>query len=243
LGPLIIVLPPHFPPLRIAAGTSPLPTEGHSVMNDSAKPPGGLSRRGFLTGSGLAAAAATGLAPLPEALSQVGDAGDSTAVGPGPVPIALTVNGQKLTTKVEPRVTLLDALRNQLDVTGCKRVCDRGTCGACTVIMGGKTVYACSILAIDAQGKAIETIEGLGTGANMHPVSRAFVDNDAQQCGYCTPGFVMACTGFLKENPNPTEAQVNHGLGGNLCRCGTYMGIRKAVLQAAAAMKGGKTNG
>jgi xanthine dehydrogenase YagT iron-sulfur-binding subunit len=140
-------------------------------------------------------------------------------------------------------VTLIDALRNYLDITGSKKVCDRGTCGACTVIMGGKTVYACSILAVDAVGKNIETIEGLATGNNLHPVSRAFWDNDAQQCGYCTPGFVMACKGFLDEHPNPTEADINHGLGGNLCRCGTYMGIRKAVLQAAKEMKGGKSNG
>ena len=103
-----------------------------------------------------------------------------------------------------------------------------------------QAVYSCTVLAIDAQGKDIETIEGLATGNNMHPVSKAFVDNDAQQCGYCTPGFVMACKGFLDEHPNPTEADVNHGLGGNLCRCGTYVGIRKAVLQAAKEMKGGK---
>jgi xanthine dehydrogenase YagT iron-sulfur-binding subunit len=140
-------------------------------------------------------------------------------------------------------VTLIDALRNYLDITGAKRVCDRGTCGACTVIMNGKTVYSCSVLAVDAQGKNIETIEGLAAGTALHPVSRAFVDNDAQQCGYCTPGFVMACKGFIDEHPNAatmTEAEVSHGLGGNLCRCGTYMGIRKAVLQAAKEMKGGK---
>jgi xanthine dehydrogenase YagT iron-sulfur-binding subunit len=203
------------------------------------KPKTGFSRRGFIGGVGLGGGAVgTGL------LENEAIAAPAPAVsGPGQVAITLTVNGKPLKLSVEPRVTLVDALRNYLDMTGAKKVCDRGTCGACTVIMGGKTVYACSILAIDAQGKAIETIEGLGTGANMHPVSRAFVDNDAQQCGYCTPGFVMACTGFLKENPNPTEAQINHGLGGNLCRCGTYMGIRKAVLQAATAMKGGKTNG
>jgi xanthine dehydrogenase YagT iron-sulfur-binding subunit len=203
------------------------------------KPKTGFSRRGFIGGVGIGGGAVgTGL------LENEATAAPAPAVsGPGPVAITLTLNGKPVKLSVEPRVTLIDALRNYVDMTGAKKVCDRGTCGACTVIMGGKTVYACSILAVDAQGKAIETIEGLGTGANMHPVSRAFVDNDAQQCGYCTPGFVMACTGFLKENPNPTEAQINHGLGGNLCRCGTYMGIRKAVLQAAAAMKGGKTNG
>lgn len=208
-----------------------------------AKPPAktGFSRRGFISGVGIGGGAiGTGL------LENEAAAAPAPAVsGPGPAPITLTLNGKPVKVTVEPRVTLIDALRNYLDMTGAKRVCDRGTCGACTVLMNGKTVYACSILAVDAVGKNIETIEGLGTGANMHPVSRAFVDNDAQQCGYCTPGFVMACKGFLQDNPNPTEADINHGLGGNLCRCGTYMGIRKAVLQAAKEInaKGGKSNG
>jgi xanthine dehydrogenase YagT iron-sulfur-binding subunit len=201
-----------------------------------AQPKKGFSRRGFLGGVGLGGGAlGTGL------LESEAIAAPAAAVtGPGAVPITLTINGKPVKLSVEPRVTLVDALRNYIDMTGAKRVCDRGTCGACTVIMNGKTVYSCSVLAIDAQGKNIETIEGLATGSNMHPLSKAFVDNDAQQCGYCTPGFVMACKGFLDEHPNPTEADVNHGLGGNLCRCGTYMGIRKAVLQAAKEMKGGK---
>jgi xanthine dehydrogenase YagT iron-sulfur-binding subunit len=141
---------------------------------------------------------------------------------------------------VEPRVTLLDALRDHLDYTGAKRVCDRGTCGACTVILGGKAVYACSVLAIDAQGKRIETIEGLSSGRQAHPVVAAFVNNDAQQCGFCTPGFVMAAKAFLDGNPSPSYEQVKSGLGGNLCRCGTYMGVRKAVLEASKSMKGGR---
>ncbi len=200
------------------------------------KPKSGFSRRGFISGVGLGGGAlGTGL------LESEATAAPAAAVaGPGAVSITLNLNGKPMKLTVEPRVTLVDALRNYLDMTGAKRVCDRGTCGACTVIMNGKTVYSCTVLAIDAQGKNIETIEGLATGNNLHPVSRAFVDNDAQQCGYCTPGFVMACKGFLDEHPNPTEADVNHGLGGNLCRCGTYMGIRKAVLQAAKDMKGGK---
>lgn len=201
------------------------------------KPKTGFSRRGFIGGVGLGGGAlGTGL------LEKEAIAAPAT-MGPGAVPITLTLNGKPVKLTVEPRVTLVDALRNYLDMTGAKRVCDRGTCGACTVIMNGKTVYSCTVLAIDAQGKSIETIEGLASGNNLHPVSRAFVDNDAQQCGYCTPGFVMACKGFLDEHPNPTEAEVTHGLGGNLCRCGTYMGIRKAALQAAKEMKGGKSNG
>ena len=197
-----------------------------------------VSRRDFLKSAGVTSLA-TAVTTAAVAEAQTGP----RVVGPGDVPVTLMVNGRRLELKIEPRVTLLDAIRNRADLTGNKRVCDRGTCGACTVIMNGKTVYACSVLAIDAQGKNIETIEGLATGNNLHPVSRAFVDNDAQQCGYCTPGFVMACKGFLDEHPNPTEADINHGLGGNLCRCGTYMGIRKAVLQAAKEMKGGKSNG
>jgi len=198
------------------------------------KPKSGFSRRGFI-GVGLGSGAlGTGL------LEREADAAPANLVGPGPVPITLNVNGKPLKLTAEPTTTLVDALRNYLDITGAKRVCDRGTCGACTVEMDGKTVYACTTLAIDAQGKNIQTIEGLGAA---NPVSAAFVDHDAQQCGYCTPGFVMAVTGFLKENPNPTEEDVKHGLGGNLCRCGTYMGIRKAALEAAKNMKGGKTNG
>ncbi len=160
--------------------------------------------------------------------------------GPGAVPVTLTINGKPVNLRIEPRVTLLDAMRNYLDMTGAKRVCDRATCGACTVILDGKSVYACTVLAIDAQGKNIETIEGLSAGPSMHPVSAAFVANDGEQCGYCTPGFVMATKAFLDRHPNPTKEDVCRGLGGNLCRCGTYMGIRKAALEAAARMKGAK---
>ena len=205
-----------------------------------ARPKSGFSRRGFLSGIGAGGGVlGTGLLE-----QQTASAAPASVVGPGPVPITLNINGKPVKLSVEPRVTLIDALRNYLDMTGAKRVCDRGTCGACTVIMNGKSVYSCTVLAIDAQGKNIETIEGLATGSNLHPVSRAFWDNDAQQCGYCTPGFVMACKNFIDEHPGvATESEVMHGLGGNLCRCGTYMGIRKAVLQAAKEMKGGAKNG
>ncbi len=159
-------------------------------------------------------------------------------MGPGAVPITLTINGKPMKVTVEPRETLLDTLRNHLDLTGAKRVCDRGTCGACTVLVNNKVMYACTMLAVDAVGKQIVTIEGFAmTAGRPHPVVQAFVDNDAQQCGYCTPGFVVAAKGFLDRNPNPTYEQVKDGLGGNLCRCGTYVGVRKAVLQAARAGK------
>jgi xanthine dehydrogenase YagT iron-sulfur-binding subunit len=202
------------------------------------KPKSGFSRRGFIRGVGLS----TGALGTVGLLEQEAVAAEANVAGPDAVPITLNINGKPTKVTVEPRVTLLDAMRNYLDLTGAKRVCDRGTCGACTVILDGKTVYSCTVLAIDAQGKKIDTIEGLSTGNQMHPISAAFVNDDAQQCGYCTPGFVMACKGFLDEHPNPTMEDVKHGLGGNLCRCGTYMGVRQAVLDAASQMKG-RNNG
>jgi len=190
----------------------------------------GFSRRGFIHGVGLGGALGSGL------LEQAAGAQQAAAAklsGPGPVPIALRINGKPYNISAEPRATLLDVLRDRLDLTGAKKVCDRGSCGACTVLIGGKAMYSCSLLAIEVQGKDIQTIESLSAGAKPDPLVQAFVDHDAQQCGFCTPGFVMASKAFLREHPNPTEEQVKEGLGGNLCRCGTYMGIRKAVLQAA----------
>ena len=195
------------------------------------KPKNGVSRRGFIGGMGVGTGAVGAGLLENDAIA----APPANVAGPGPVPITLNINGKPVNVTVEPRVTLLDCLRQYLDMTGAKKVCDRGTCGACTVLMGGKTVYSCSVLAIDAQGRNIETIESLPV---TNPISAAFVNNDGQQCGYCTPGFVMAAKGFLAEHPNPTLDDVKHGLGGNLCRCGTYMGVRKAVLEAAGKMKG-----
>ncbi|NWG14270.1 MAG: (2Fe-2S)-binding protein [Acidobacteria bacterium] len=205
------------------------------------RPRKGLSRRAFLSrGAGLAIAApivtGTGL-PAPQ-----GAAADVKILGPGKVPVTLRVNGKTHSLNVEPRVTLLEALRTHLDYTGAKKVCDRATCGACTVIMGGKEVYACSILAVEAQGKDILTVEGLSASGKLHPIQEAFIEHDATQCGFCTPGFVVACKALLDRNPNPTVADIEKGLGGNLCRCGTYVGIRQAVLSAAKTMKGGRTD-
>jgi xanthine dehydrogenase YagT iron-sulfur-binding subunit len=194
----------------------------------------GLSRRDFLKITGVSAAA-----PLVAGAAAIAVEPDTAAIlGPGKVPVSLNVNGRGYNAQLEPRVTLLDALRDQFELTGAKRVCDRGTCGACTVLMGGKPVYSCSVLAIDAQSKAIVTVEGLGHPGQLHPVQQAFVDNDAQQCGFCTPGFVVACKAFLDDHPDPTPEQIEHGLSGNFCRCGTYAGIRAAVTQAAKAGKG-----
>jgi xanthine dehydrogenase YagT iron-sulfur-binding subunit len=204
------------------------------------KQPGkkGFSRRSFLQGMGIGSGA---VATLPTGLLVEPQAATAAPVlGPGAVPVSLRINGKVHNLNLEPRVTLLDALRNHLDLTGAKKVCDRATCGACTVIMAGHAVYACSVLAVEAQGKDIQTIEGLAPAGKLHPVSAAFVKNDAQQCGFCTPGFVMAVKAFLDKHPNPTMEQVKQGLGGNLCRCGTYVGIRQAALDAAAEMKGGR---
>jgi len=195
----------------------------------------GVSRRDFLKASGISLSV-----PLVLGHRVINVAGaDVKVYGPGKVPLSLTINAKKYTAEVETRVTLLETLRHELDLTGAKRVCDRGTCGACTAIMDGKPIYSCSVLAIEAQGKAINTVEGLMEGEKLHPIQQAFVDNDGQQCGFCTPGFVVACKAFLDKNPHPTPEQVRTGLGGNLCRCGTYIGVRAAVLQAAGSKNGG----
>ena len=199
----------------------------------------GLSRRSFLKTTGAAVSAGVVSGAAAELLNAQTPTKSSLS-GPGEIPITLRINGTARNLSVEPRVTLLDALRDRLDLTGAKKVCDRGTCGSCTVLVDGKAVYSCSMLAIEAQGREILTIEGIAPEGELHPISAAFVENDAQQCGFCTPGFVMACKAYLDKNPNPTEAQAKKALGGNLCRCGTYIGVRAAVLDAAARMKGGR---
>ena len=210
-------------------------------MSDE-QPKAGLSRRAFPQGSGIAAAATAlpTLAPVADAgpVEQAGNPPNVPAHGPGAVKITLNVNGRDMGTAVEPRVTLLDALRNHLDVTGCKRVCDRGTCGACTVMLDGKAVYSCTTLALEAQGKKIKTAEALIDGGKLDPVPAAFVAADAQQCGFCTPGFVVAMDAVLKKNPNASPAEVEAGLAGNICRCGTYEQMRHAIA-ALCQKKGG----
>lgn len=200
-------------------------------------PEKGFSRRGFLRGAGVSGGVlGAGLLEQQEA-----EAAPPPAVTPaGETSITLTINGKATKVSVEPRTTLLDALRDRLEITGAKRVCDRGTCGACTVMVNGKTNYACSVLAIDAVGKQITTIESLTAGGRSHPLMAAFVNKDGLQCGYCTPGMVMAAKGLLDRTPSPNADQIKAGMGGNLCRCGTYVGIRQAVEEAAASMRGGR---
>ena len=192
-------------------------------------------RRAFLK-TATAAPLAAGIAGAAVVEAQSGAA----IVGPGEVPIELMVNGKRVALRIEPRMTLLDTIRNKADITGNKRGCDRGVCGACTMIIDGKTAYACSTLAIEAVGKNIRTVDGLASGATLHPVQQAFCDRDALMCGFCTPGFVMATVALIEKHPKPTTDQVKKALDGNICRCGTFVRIMEAALTAtsAAAAKG-----
>jgi xanthine dehydrogenase YagT iron-sulfur-binding subunit len=206
-------------------------TKGGPAGNGS-----GHSRRDFLRGSGLAAASAVLTGPATVALDEARAAESEPKVVSGDLTITLKVNGEERSCTIEPRSTLLDTLRNRLDVTGPKRVCDRASCGACTAIVDGDPVYSCTTLAVACQGKKIETLESFDTGATGVP--HAFHQNDALMCGYCTPGFVTACKALLDENPNPSLEEVKRGLDGNICRCGTYIGVFQAALAAAKSMKG-----
>jgi len=201
-------------------------TRDEEIAPQNEQTESGVSRRDFLKISSIAVAT-----PMVVGPTVVRVAGEEVKVwGPGAMPVTLNVNGQSLKANLEPRETLLDALRNHFDLTGAKKVCDRAECGACTVLMDGKPVYACSVLAVDAQGHKIETVEFLTRGgAGLHPIQQAFVDHDAQQCGFCTPGFVVAAKALVDKYPNPTPEQITHELSGNFCRCGTYAGIRRAM--------------
>jgi xanthine dehydrogenase YagT iron-sulfur-binding subunit len=194
----------------------------------------GFSRRTFLKTVGAGGVAASVLSP-PRL-----DAAAVDAVGPGPVAVSLDINGQVHRLEIEPRVTLLDAVRNRLRMTGVKRVCDRGTCGACTMIVDGKTVYACSMLAIEAQGRKIRTVESFTRGTVLHPVQEAFCDHDALMCGFCTPGYVTSVVALLERNPHPTPEEARKALDGNICRCGTYVRVLEAALAKGKAPAAGE---
>jgi carbon-monoxide dehydrogenase small subunit len=149
--------------------------------------------------------------------------------------VAITVNGERREAEVEPRQLLVYFLRNQLGLTGTNVGCDTSSCGACTVLVDGESVKSCTVFAVQADGAEVTTIEGLADNGELHPVQQAFHEQHALQCGYCTPGFVMAAVSLLRENPSPTEAEIRLGLEGNLCRCTGYHNIVKAVLAAAGA--------
>ena len=192
-----------------------------------------VSRRDFVKSAGVTSLA-TAVTTAGVAEAQTG----ARVVGPGDVPVRLTVNGRQVNLMIEPRVTLLDALRMRADMTGNKRVCDRGTCGACTMLVDGRPVYSCSTLAIDVQGKQIRNIDGLANGQTLHPVQQAFCDKDALMCGFCTPGFIMASVGLLEKHPNATSEQIKKGLDGNICRCGTFNRIFEAVSSVKGVQRG-----
>lgn len=194
-----------------------------------------ITRRSFLKGLGtvVVATAAVPVSAVAAEVAQMETLGAEKTFGPGQVPVTLNVNGKLLKLSLEPRVTLLDALRNHSNLTGTKEVCDRATCGACTVLMDGQPVYSCMKLAIEAQGREITTVEGLADGGKLTEVQQAFVECDALMCGYCTPGYVMSVTALLKKNPHPTADQVRVACSGNLCRCGTQHRVLTAALKAA----------
>ncbi len=191
-----------------------------------------VSRRDILRGAGAAAILGTALPASAKEAAAKAPAG-LTRHGPGAVPVSIGLNGKAAKVMVEPRVTLLDALRDRLDLTGAKRICDRGACGGCTVWVNGKTVNSCTMLAIDAAGADVRTVEGLAQNGKLHAVQAAFVEHDALQCGFCTSGMVMSCAALLKNNPKPTLDEIKAGIAGNLCRCGTYGHIFNAVQEAS----------
>jgi xanthine dehydrogenase YagT iron-sulfur-binding subunit len=193
----------------------------------------GFSRRSFLktVGAGGVAAGVLGHAPA-------ADAQGVAELGPGAVPVSLDINGQVHRLTIEPRVTLLDAVRNRLGMTGAKRVCDRGSCGACTMLVDDKTIYACSMLAIEAQGRKIRTVESFTKGTVLHPVQQAFCDHDGLMCGFCTPGYVTSVVALLERTPNPTPEQARKALDGNICRCGTYVRVLEAALNTPGVSRG-----
>ena len=147
------------------------------------------------------------------------------------IDIRMTVNGREYTGRVEPRLTLADFLRNELDLTGTHLGCEHGVCGACTILVDGEAVRSCLLLAVQADGATLMTVEGLADGDELHPLQAAFQENHALQCGFCTPGFLMTAYAFLRDNPNPTEAEVRTGIGGNICRCTGYAPIVQAIVK------------
>jgi len=213
------------------------PSDGSAEKpaRDRAAP--GWTRRSFLTSLGrsavtAAALGATGIVRGADAETK-SEAPRDGALKPGFMRVTFVVNGVERTLEVEPRMTLLEALRLPLGLTGAKESCDRATCGACTVLVNDTPVYACSMLAVEAHGAAITTIEGLARDERLTALQQAFVDHDGLQCGYCSPGMVMVLTALLRKNPHPTEAEVRRACSGNLCRCGSYPRIFAAALDAS----------
>ena len=195
-------------------------------------PRSGVSRRSFLKGAGAAGLAASQLG-LPALEAEQTRPDEVTVSGPDPVAVRFHVNGQPYVVRCEPRVTLADALRDHLGLSGTKVICDRGACGGCTVLLDNEPVVSCMLLAVAAQGKHIQTVEGLAQGDRLDPLQDAFIAHDALQCGYCTPGMLMSCKALLARNPIPSRAEITTAISGNICRCGTYPHVFAAVLAAS----------
>lgn len=197
----------------------------------------GISRRNFLNRVGTGIAGTYVLTPamksLPKEIKE-----EAKKISEGKVLLELTVNGKKVKSYIDSNTTLVEFLRNELQLFGTKIVCNHGECGGCTVLLDNKAVYSCHILALDAAGREVMTVEGLMKGEELHPIQQAFVDHDGLQCGFCTPGQIMAAQALLIKNPKPTRADVLDGMAGNICRCAAYPKIIDSVLAAADKVKG-----
>jgi xanthine dehydrogenase YagT iron-sulfur-binding subunit len=198
-----------------------------------------VTRRAFLQGLGGGAAGAALATRILGQGAGAGQAGAALSPSLDRKTVTMTVNGKSVSADVEPRETLLEVLREKLKLTGTKKTCDRGECGGCTVLIDGQAVYSCLFPAVRADGRQVITVEGLAEGETLHPVQEAFIEKDGYQCGYCTPGFIMASVALLRQTPNPSLAEIKAGLSGNLCRCGNYVKITEAVATASQKMRKG----
>ncbi|MHB8579788.1 MAG: (2Fe-2S)-binding protein [Ignavibacteriaceae bacterium] len=204
-------------------------------MKDKSKPKV-FSRRSFVKGIGTSVIGSYAAAPVLSKFSKK-VLEEVETDGKNKEPLTLRVNGKKVSVSVEPETTLVELLRNKLKLTGTKVICNQGECGGCTVLMNGKAVSSCHLLALDAAGSEIITIEGLMSGEKLHPIQEAFTEHDGMQCGFCTPGQVMAAQAILIKNPKPSKEEILEGMSGNLCRCAAYPNIMKSVIAAAAKNK------
>lgn len=204
-------------------------------MKDKSKPRV-FSRRSFVKGIGTSVIGSYAAAPVLSKFSRK-VLEEVETESKNKEPLTLRVNGKKVSVSVEPETTLVELLRNKLKLTGTKVICNQGECGGCTVLMNGKAVSSCHILALDTAGSEIITIEGLTSGEKLHPIQEAFIEHDGMQCGFCTPGQVMAAQAILIKNPKPSKDEILEGMSGNLCRCAAYPNIMKSVIAAAAKNK------
>jgi aerobic-type carbon monoxide dehydrogenase small subunit (CoxS/CutS family) len=205
----------------------------------------GMTRRGFLKNAGIAAAGKALHGSLPGIDREAGAAapGDVRVSGPDAVAVALQVNGREKLVQLEPRITLAQALRVHLGMTGTKVACDHGACSSCTILLDGIAVNSCMMLAVDVGRRSVETIEGLAQNGMLHPLQAAFVKHDAIQCGYCTPGMIMSCAALLRSKATPSREDVRDAISGNLCRCGTYTRVCEATLDAASMVSARNARG